>query len=293
MDKSIRIENLSFSFYRNVGKQGLFNFFNIYKSNSRVVIDDINLEFLEGSYTLITGNNGSGKSSLISVINYENIFKKNFFNAIIFKESYMKRIKGDVVYINEEKGIESGIYSINNFPVCNAIVNDFVSVFRGVKKEKDRELQNEVNKTGFEFHSNLKFYNEKKLNELYQHFNYESKIQNLRLNQMSEGQLNLTYLIKTLLKDTFFYIFDEPLNALDNNKTKQFNDYLIHLTKHQSKSVLVISHCFNNLTPDYSRVYSLDRVIETENSEEIYNLNKMDNFPFSLQCICMSSHNNP
>jgi len=291
MDKSVSIKNLSFSFYRNGSKPNFF--FNLrHRENKRKVeIRDINIDFSPNSYTLITGNNGSGKSSLVSVITFEGIFEKTLFNFSIFNDSYMKLIQGDVVFSDKSVNQELPIYQINNYAKCKSIVEDYVSVFRGIRKEKFTFYENDSNKTGYEFHKTKSYFNKEKLRKLYDHFNYEN-ISSLNLDQMSDGQLNLTYLISTLLKNSFLYIFDEPLNALDNDKTKLFNDYLRLLIKNENKAVLVISHCFNNLTPDLNRVFSLNLQERYPNSLDIFKIEKIDNYQESIACYCVKKQTN-
>ena len=73
----ISIKNLKFEFSKN-------------KLNSRktqIIVDE--LDFKPGSYSMITGNNGSGKSSLINVIIFKKVFRKNFFNQLVFWDSYI------------------------------------------------------------------------------------------------------------------------------------------------------------------------------------------------------------
>jgi ABC-type Mn2+/Zn2+ transport system ATPase subunit len=279
MVESIKIDKLSFNIVKKHFLLGR-------KAKKRIVFDSINLELKPNSYSLIKGNNGSGKSSLISVILYERVFERNWINTLINNDSYINNIKGSVLFFNNDN-INENVFDLyakstkNNEKTRNLIEKN-ISAFRGSRREKELLVSNDFTMTGHQF---LKQDGNNKSNlvkKLYDHFDYND-IKDLSLSKMSDGQLNLTFLLKTFLKDTFLYIFDEPLNALDDDRARKFNEYLVEITKNHNKAVLVVSHCFNHLTPDPDNVYLLN----SKKSNEVFGLEKIPNYKKSIKCSCI------
>jgi ABC-type Mn2+/Zn2+ transport system ATPase subunit len=277
----ISIKNLKFEFSKN----------KLNRRKTRIIVDE--LDFKPGSYSMITGNNGSGKSSLINMIIFQKVFKKNFFNQLIFWDSYIKHKEGDVTFYNDQLKDGYSLYKLAGYSENQEVVDQFVSHYKGSRNELEEIKYNSGGKKGSDLHSDLELKNlnsqnelEERLKKIYKHFDYEG-ISKLRLNQMSEGQLSLTFLINRLLANKFLYIFDEPLNGLDKGKAKDFNDYLKKITEEEGKSVLVISHCFNNLEPNPDNVYSINPInIENLNIES-YKLERVDNYHLDINCACV------
>lgn len=79
------------------------------------------------------------------------------------------------------------------------------------------------------------------------------KLQNKFICNLSKGNMIKIGLIKALAEDMDLYIFDEPLNGLDDESKKYFKEDLINL--HQNnKTIVVVTHdvshfksCSNNI----------------------------------------------
>ena len=278
IEKKISIENLTFEF----SKKGLN------KKRARIIIEK--LEFKPGSYSMITGNNGTGKSSLINVMIFNDVFEKTFWNRLIFGNSYIKPKTGDVIYFSEEHKEGFGLYQTADFEKCTNVVRQFVSYYLGSRKELD-EIQS-VRQKGKELHLEGKTFIDKerllnRISTIYKHFDYEA-ISHLSLNQMSEGQLSLTFLINKLIDEKFLYIFDEPLNGLDKTKASLFNQYLNDIVNKEKKSVLIISHCFNNLEPHLDKVYSINATNEISSNTEVFKLEQVKDYHSDVKCFCIN-----
>lgn len=70
--------------------------------------------------------------------------------------------------------------------------------------------------------------------------------------ELSGGQWQLLFLVRTLLKDSKFFVFDEPSNHLDDQKIEMLKKDLL-LLKKRGKIVLLITHDprLKDLTPCY------------------------------------------
>ena len=74
----------------------------------------------------------------------------------------------------------------------------------------------------------------------------EHKIPNKKIKELSKGNLQKIGLLQTFIKDTDCYIFDEPLDGLDDFAKKLFKEMIIK--KLNDKKILIISmHNKNSL----------------------------------------------
>ncbi len=74
----------------------------------------------------------------------------------------------------------------------------------------------------------------------------EYKIPNKKIKELSKGNLQKIGLLQTFIKDTDCYIFDEPLDGLDDFAKKLFKEMIIK--KLNDKKILIISmHNKNSL----------------------------------------------
>jgi len=80
------------------------------------------------------------------------------------------------------------------------------------------------------------------------------------IHALSKGMRQKMVLIQAFMKDANLFIFDEPLNGLDEEMREVFFDDLKHLRK-QKKTILIATH--------HPNMYSLSkkRVVEFENGE--------------------------
>ena len=75
---------------------------------------------------------------------------------------------------------------------------------------------------------------------------------------LSGGQRQLVWLIRSIIKDSKIIILDEPTSALDNVSKLQFINYLNNFTK--NKIVILITH-------DLELLNHVNRIIELKDGE--------------------------
>jgi ABC-2 type transport system ATP-binding protein len=67
------------------------------------------------------------------------------------------------------------------------------------------------------------------------------KLENKLICNLSKGNTMKIVIIKTLLENSELYIFDEPLNGLDEESKILFKDDLVRLNK-ENKTIILITH---------------------------------------------------
>lgn len=174
------------------------------------VLSDFSYEFKKGYMYAITGNNGSGKTSLIELL--IGIFNDEFegelmINGFKWQDIDFEQLRMKNISFMEQK---PELYSSN--------------------------LDKNIFLTKFHCQQNLK-----KVLDL---INYSSPIFNwgdqMKDSGLSGGETQKVALYRTFAKDADLYIFDEGNSALDKSNKKLFMQALEYLKK--ENLVLVVSH---------------------------------------------------
>ena len=79
---------------------------------------------------------------------------------------------------------------------------------------------------------------------------------NKKIKEISLGTKQKILLIQTLIEDASIYIFDEPLNGLDDEMSKILIEELIKLHQ-QNKMLIIVSHDYKRLTFDSVRIIEI------------------------------------
>lgn len=169
---------------------------------TNLVLDKISYIFMEASCYLIVGSNGSGKSSLLK--------------GIIGINNYSS---GTLTITDEKKGRIAYIPEKIIFPDYVSII-DFLSSLAniGVSEKVDIEVIE-------------KYLEEWKL----------SAAKDKYLKNLSKGMIQKVLIIQGLLVDANIYIFDEPLNGLDDKMQNKFMEIIRDL-KEMGKTILISTH---------------------------------------------------
>lgn len=181
----------------------LKNVSKIYKRN--VVLNRFNLNIESNKFYLLTGQNGSGKSTCLKLISKQ----INYNNK---SDSYINNSFKDIVYMPEKFTLPK---------LMNVL--DFLSLFLSVSKKN------------------------KKLNSYLLKYN----ISNMKISKLSKGTMQKVLIIGTVLSNADLYLFDEPLDGLDDNSKILFTEDLIDL-KRNNKTIVISTHfkeIYNKLDP--------------------------------------------
>lgn len=163
--------------------------------NSQISLKNIELEFDNAGIYIISGENGSGKSSIIKNIVFE---EKNIeFSDEKIKDLFRKD-RGQVIGYVEQDPIEYDI----------SLIKYLVRYSRRTDMNK---LKTYIKQFGLD------------------HLSLRRKI-----TKLSGGELTKANIIASLLKDTPYLFLDEPTNNLDNESVRQFVKVIAEYSKNHA-----------------------------------------------------------
>ena len=192
----------------------MIEFRNVSKSfGNKEVLKNIDLKFEDGMVTTIIGPSGTGKSTLIRLVNR---LEELDDGEILFdnKNIYDK----DVKLVDLRKRIGMVFQSFNlftNLSVLGNITLPLRKVLKLNKKEAIEIATNELKKVGMEEHINSK------------------------VTTLSGGQKQRVAIARTLSMNPECILFDEPTSALDPLMSKEVLDVIKKLAENKRTMILV------------------------------------------------------
>ena len=202
-------------------------------------IDDLSLEFHEGEIHALVGENGAGKSSLMSVLYGLNL---NYSGKILFNEK-------EIIWSSPKDAIQHGIGMVHQ----HFMLIDELSV-----------LENII--LGYEPDDALGFINFAKIQTgikaLLKLYDINMNLGELVTN-LSVAQKQMVEIIKLLFRNAKVLILDEPTAVLTPNETEMFFKTLRNF-KLEKKIIILITHKLSNLN-------LADKIIKIEH-KKILNL---------------------
>lgn len=193
---------------------------------TRVILKDISFYVDSGEVLAITGPNGSGKTTLIKTITEE-----------INPES------GTISY---DKGIEWANVSQEN-PDINISVQEFLlDSFPGIRNIYRSIIESEPDSmeaaTAISNYAEMNgYYFEEKIARKFTELGFDKNELKKSLNEFSEGQRRLIYILQMFLSDADLFIMDEPNNHLDIAMSLELEEEILALKK-KGKTFLIVSH---------------------------------------------------
>ena len=180
-------------------------------------IDDLSLEFHEGEIHALVGENGAGKSSLMSVLYGLNL---NYSGKILFNEK-------EIIWSSPKDAIQHGIGMVHQ----HFMLIDELSV-----------LENII--LGYEPDDALGFINFAKIQTgikaLLKLYDINMNLGELVTN-LSVAQKQMVEIIKLLYRNAKVLILDEPTAVLTPNETEMFFKTLRNF-KLEKKIIILITH---------------------------------------------------
>lgn len=191
----------------------ILNFKNVSFSydNSKVVLNNVNLNISAGDFIGLIGENGCGKSTILKLILSE---IKPTSGEIIRK----KGLK--IGYVNQTLSTEEG-----GFP---ATVYEILSL--GLSKRPFTVL----NKN-----------DKKRINETLELFSLTA-LKNHSINSLSGGQLQKVKIAKVLLSNPELIILDEPTTGIDQESEEVLFELIRHISA-MKKTIILVTHKDNEL----------------------------------------------
>ena len=223
-------------FYLSYDLKGNIEFNNLnYKVGNKFLFRDLNLVIKENEKILLSGESGTGKSTLVKILmRYINIdFGMVKIKDIDINHYHLENIRKNITYVSSNEylfndTIKNNISLYKDYQdeeienVCKiCYVDDII-------KGKDTGLNTMIEENGF---------------------------------NLSNGERQRIILARSILKESSIYIFDEALGQIDINKEKKILESIFKYLN--NKIVIVISHRFNNKKL-FDRVLKLEEGIIIE-----------------------------
>ena len=206
VDQSIKIED-SLPHYED--KKPILALFNVsYKDKKKVIIDDVTFDILEGSRTLILGENGGGKTTLMRLIARLNKCSSGFIKQNIDPKLPSKR---------GNKKFYQNVGVIYQNP-------DYQLFMPTVQKE-------------IEFNAKSKEY----ALEIARKFDVE-KLYSRHPQSLSEGQKRRVSIASVVASDPKILILDEPTVGQDYQGLKEMINVLNKIHEEKGNTMIVVTH---------------------------------------------------
>ncbi len=208
-------------------------FKNVYKSfGEKTILDDINLKLDGGKIIGLLGRNGTGKSTLIKLIN-----------------DLLTPTSGEVLINGEKPGIES----------------KKIVAYLPERTYLDKSMTvDQVIKFFSEFYEN---FSSEKAYELLKSLDLDSK---MKLTKMSKGMQEKVQLILVMSRDADIYILDEPLGGVDPATRDYILDTILSNFK-EGSTVIISTHLIDDIEKILDEVLIIDngKIIIHENADEL------------------------
>lgn len=231
---------------------------NISKSyGDKRILDDVSVDFPRGKITSLIGGNGTGKSTLLSIV-----------SRLIPKD------KGDVFIIDEnitnldskELAKKLSILKQSNHSNIRLTIRELVC-FGRFPYTRGKRLCNQDCRI---------------VREAIEYMSLE-EIQDSYIDELSGGQKQRAFLAMVIAQDTDYILLDEPLNNLDMKHSVQIMKILKKLAKDLNKTIIIIIHDINYAScySDYiatvkngkiSHFGTTDKIIQTDVLKDVFDI---------------------
>lgn len=184
-----------------------------YANKNYFILKDINFNLKSQDFRLIIGPSGSGKTTLLKVLN-------GTLAPSLGSVSINKRI----FYMpqSEDFNIEFPI-SLSSFVTLGALSKNKFFINKEDIKRSDSYLKD------------LNLYN----------------LKDLRINQLSGGQIKRAVFARGLMSNASIFILDEPFSNLDKRSSLETFKYIRNVAKDKNISILIVTHNLDHIKKEY------------------------------------------
>lgn len=194
----------------------------IFGYDYRTVLKDISFKLNSGDFLVVIGNNGSGKSTLVKCILGLN---KVSPGSILLDDVDITTFKTfiNIGYVPQK--FDDFNYE---FPIT---VNEILSASNISRISEDKKLEL-LDKIGI------------------------LELQNENINNLSGGQLQRVFIVRSLMNKPKMLILDEPTVGVDRKNVEAFYKTVNELNK-EGITIILITHNINEANANYTHVLNL------------------------------------
>lgn len=216
------------------------------------ILDNFSLTIDESQSTVILGPNGSGKTTILKLLNRELYIVED-------KKSSLKIFEKDRWNVDDLRS-NLGVVSQNlQYEYSNSALGLYVV------------LSGFYSSDGIWQHQK---FDEKKLNRAKEVMELLSisELQDREFSAMSSGEQRKFLLARSLVNDPAVLVFDEPTSGLDMSTCFQYLEIIRELIG-MGKKVILVTHHIHEIPPEVTRVILLKegRVVEDGDKDKVLN----------------------
>ena len=218
--------------------------------NNKKVLNNINLNVIEGDRLAIIGPSGCGKSTLLRCIN---LLEKPDSGNILFEgvdlinNNKLNEIRRHIGMVFQSFNLFDNLTVIDNITLAPVKLK-IMDITEATKKAK----------------------------ELLKRFNLLDKINNYP-KELSGGQKQRVAIIRTLIMNPKIILFDEPTSALDPEMVLEVEN-VIKAIANDGMTMIIVSHEMNFIKNFCTKVIFMEegKILEEGTSHEIFNSPKCE-----------------
>lgn len=208
------------------------------------ILDKVSVDFPQGKITCLVGGNGTGKSTLLSIIS--RLLSKD--------EGDIMMLNNDIISMkNREFAQKLAILKQSNHPNVRLTVRELVTFGRFPHSQ-----------------GRLTSVDKAKIDEGLQFMGLK-EIENSFIDELSGGQRQRAFLAMILVQDTKYILLDEPLNNLDMKHSVEIMKILRVLADEYHKTIIIVVHDINFASSyaDYIAAVKDHKIIHFGRTEDI------------------------
>lgn len=211
---------------------------------SKILYNQISFEIHDGEKIGLIGRNGTGKSTLINILNGED---KDYQGEVIVRRGSVIISSRQEHHGHEDKTVLEYIQGdLPEYKKLTHIIDTYPETM-GDNPRKIQEFSDALERFG-----ELNYYQvEEDIGQLFESYQLDKSLMHLNLGSLSGGQKRMAELIKVQQSRGHLALIDEPTNHMDYVAKESFVKWL----KSAQEAVLVITH-------DRDVLNNVDKIIE-------------------------------
>ncbi|HEY2421229.1 MAG TPA: metal ABC transporter ATP-binding protein [Neobacillus sp.] len=219
-----------------------------YRYEKDIVLENINLTILEGSFLAIVGPNGSGKSTLLKLI--LGLLKIQKGEIFLFGEE-MSKFKDwqKIGYVSQKANSFNTGFPATVFEVVLSGLTKKLGMFKFFKKEHSKRVIEALEAVGMEM------------------------FRDRNIGELSGGQQQRVFIARALVSEASLLILDEPTVGVDAENVSTFYQMLGDLNKNRNITLLLVTHDIGTISEKVTHVACLNKHMhfhgETKEFEEL------------------------
>lgn len=218
---------------------------NLTTNSSRKILTDINLKIDCGDCVAVIGPNGTGKTTILKIIN--GLIKQTSGEIEIFNEKISNKIKNQIGYIPQNNYFDPFL-PISVKEVISIGLSSKYGIFKNFS-DKDRQIIEDTAKNVGIF-----------------------KLLDTPVGKLSGGEAQKLSIARVLVQEAKLILMDEPLSNLDNKAQKDILDVTDEIYKQKKATILIVLHNLSQIPSCCNKILFMSNgeIVKFGKKEEIF-----------------------